>query len=60
MFNAKSYFIDYSSFPLEALQKGLRKLRELKAEGFPIDDELIKIVSTEIIDRKIGFKPGAD
>jgi len=60
LFNAKSFFIDFSDYPLVSLKDALRKLRELKTEGYPIDADLLEALSTEIIDRNTGFKTGAD
>ena len=52
--------IDYSDFPLTSLQNALRKLRELKEEGYGINQALLEELQTEIIDRKTGFKKGID
>ncbi len=48
--------IDYTTFPLEVLQRAFYELQQLKAEGFPIDDALISQLRIEIIDRKTGYR----
>jgi hypothetical protein len=48
-------FIDYSTFPTTSIKKALEAIRELKSEGYPIDqtNEIEHTLSVELIDRKI-------